>query len=137
MNVENRVHHSDEQWAALAEQVDDGPVFMTNLLKFKERAEYPDGRQSDLSGIEAYQLYAGETSKHIAAIGGKVLHSSVIGGMVVGEVEELWDVVAIVEYPSLKQFMAMVNSDTFQAHAIHREAGLAGQLNIFSRMPPA
>lgn len=137
MIVLNKLHHSDGQWAALAKLKDDGPVFMTNLLKFKQRAEYPDGRESDLSGIEAYQLYGAQTSSHIAAIGGKVLHSSMIGGMVVGEVEDLWDVVAIVEYPSIAAFMKMVSSDEWKEHAIHREAGLEGQLNIFSQTPPA
>jgi len=137
MIVLNKLHHSDEQWAALALEQDDGPVFMINLFKFKERAEYPDGRESNLSGIEAYQLYGEETGKQIAVIGGKVLHSSFIGGMVVGEVEDLWDVAAVVEYPSIKAFMDMVNSDEWSEHAIHREAGLAGQLNIFSRTPPA
>jgi uncharacterized protein (DUF1330 family) len=136
MIVLNKVHHSDEQWAALAKREDDGPVFMINLFKFKERAEYPDGRESNLSGIEAYQLYGAETGKQIAAIGGKVVHSSSIACMIVGEVEDLWDAVAIVEYPSVKQFMDMVGSDEWKAHSIHREAGLAGQLNILSRTPP-
>ena len=57
--------------------------------------------------------------------------------MVVGEVENLWDAVAIVEYPSISAFMTMVDSDDWAQHAHHREAGLEGQLNIFSRTPPA
>jgi uncharacterized protein (DUF1330 family) len=137
MIVLNKLHHSDEQWAALANEPDDGPIFMTNLLKFREHAEYADGRETSLTGIEAYQLYGAATGEHISAIGGHVLHSSMIGGMVVGEVEDLWDVVAIVEYPSIKAFMRMVDSQDWAQHAHHREAGLAGQLNIFSRQPPA
>lgn len=137
MVILNKLHHSDEQWAALANEPDDGPIFMTNLLKFREHAEYADGRETSLTGIEAYQLYGAATAEHISAIGGHVLHSSMIGGMVVGEVEDLWDVVAIVEYPSIKAFMKMVDSQDWAQHAHHREAGLAGQLNIFSRQPPA
>ena len=137
MIVLNKLHHSDQQWAELAQVSHDGPVFMTNLFKFRERAEYADGRETDLTGIEAYQLYGAETSRHIAAIGGRVLHSSQILGLIVGDVEDLWDAVAIVEYPSIKAFMNMVDSDEWQEHAIHREAGLAGQLNIISRTPPA
>ena len=56
--------------------------------------------------------------------------------MIVGEVEDLWDAAVIVEYPSVKQFMEMVDSDEWKAHSIHREAGLAGQLNILSLTPP-
>ena len=136
MIVLNKLHHSDEQWTQLAQVDDASPVFMVNLLKFKAQAEYPDGRETDLTGFEAYQLYGARTGEQIAAIGGKVLHASIFAGVVVGEVEELWDVVAIVEYPSIKAFMGMVESDAWQEHAIHREAGLAGQLNMFSKAPP-
>ena len=31
---------------------------MVNLLKFKEKAEYEDGRDTNLSGAEAYAIYA-------------------------------------------------------------------------------
>jgi len=109
---------------------------MTNLLKFKPRAVYPDGRESNLSGLEAYQLYGAATGKQIAALGGRVIHSNIIGGLVAGEVEDLWDIVGIVEYPSLKAFMDMVDSDEYKANTIHREAGLAGQLLMYGRTPP-
>jgi uncharacterized protein (DUF1330 family) len=137
MIVLNKLHHTDEQWAELAKQPDDGPVFMVNLFKFKEKAEYEDGRKTELSGVEAYQLYGARTAKKVENIGGRIVHSSALGGMVVGEVEELWDAVAIVEYPSISAFLSMVNSDEWAEHAIHRSAGLKGQLNIFSRTPPA
>ena len=35
MIVPNKLHHSDEQWEALAQVEDDGAVYMTNLFKFK------------------------------------------------------------------------------------------------------
>ena len=35
---------------AMLEKGPDGPIFMVNLLKFKDKAEYEDGRQTDLSG---------------------------------------------------------------------------------------
>ena len=47
MSVLNKLHHSDAQWAALQKEVDDGPVFMTSLLKFREPAEYADGRTAE------------------------------------------------------------------------------------------
>ncbi|MDC0067684.1 DUF1330 domain-containing protein [Gammaproteobacteria bacterium] len=135
MIVLNKLHHSDEQWDALAEMGDIGRVYMINMFKFKERAVYPDGRESDLSGVEAYGLYGAETAKLLAEMGATIAHSSEMLGMIVGEVENLWDSMAIVDYPSLPQFMEMVDSDAWQAHAIHREAGLAGQLNILARNP--
>ena len=32
------------------------PIYMVNLLKFKDRAEYEDGRETDLSGYDD-QIY--------------------------------------------------------------------------------
>ena len=85
--------------------------------------------------LEAYQIYSSNTRELVEAAGGKILHTSIIEGMIVGEVEELWDVAAIVEYPSIKSFMDMVNSDEWKEYSIHKEAGLSGQLNILSRIP--
>jgi uncharacterized protein (DUF1330 family) len=135
MQLENKIHHSIEQWEALAKQNDDGPVCMINLLKFKDKASYSDGRESDLTGLEAYQIYSANTRDLVEEAGGKILHTSIIEGMIVGEVEELWDVAAIVEYPSIKSFMDMVNSHEWKEYSIHKEAGLSGQLNILSRIP--
>ena len=50
----------------------DGPIYMVNLLKFKEAAEYEDGRETDLSGYEAYQLYGQAVSRIIRDYGGEV-----------------------------------------------------------------
>ncbi len=47
-----------------------------------------------------------------------------------GEVEELWDAVVIAWYPSRETMLKMIQSDEYQSIHIHREAGLAGQLNI-------
>ena len=34
MIVLNKMHHSDEQWSALAKEPDDGPVFMINPVSY-------------------------------------------------------------------------------------------------------
>jgi uncharacterized protein (DUF1330 family) len=52
--------------------------------------------------------------------------------LVIGEVEELWDAVAIVEYPSKATFQQLVMSPEVQAIEVHREAGFAGQLLILT-----
>jgi uncharacterized protein (DUF1330 family) len=45
-------------------------------------------------------------------------------------VEDLWDAVGIVEYPSRAAFRAITQSPEFHEIELHRIAGLAGQLNI-------
>ncbi|MBY0344129.1 MAG: DUF1330 domain-containing protein [Sphingomonadales bacterium] len=113
---------------------DDGqPMCMVNLLKFKDKATYADGSEPELSGREAYARYAAGVTACLAAVGGKVRFSGAVTGLLLGEVEELWDMVAIAEYPSRKAMMAMVQSPEYQAITKHREAGLAGQLNICTK----
>ena len=66
MEVVNEVLPSSaERLAAMAEPGPDGPIFMVNLLKFKDQAEYEDGRATELTGREAYQLYGAAVSNLI------------------------------------------------------------------------
>ena len=57
-----------EQFQKLFETAPSGPLIMLNLLKFKAKAEYADGRETNLSGAEAYALYGQEVSKITCAL---------------------------------------------------------------------
>jgi len=61
MKVENKVTPNEEQIKGFMEGDTDTPVYMVNLLKFKDKAEYEDGRETDLTGAEAYAIYGAET----------------------------------------------------------------------------
>jgi len=130
MKVTNSTVPSQEQLAEFFGSPEDGPFVMVNLLKFKEKANYPDGSDADLPGFQAYARYAKAVQERIAAVGGRPQTSGQVTGLMLGEVEELWDMVALVEYPSLEAFRTMIESPEYQAITVHREAGLAGQLNI-------
>ena len=66
MKVENRVFPNREQMKGFFENTDDNePIYMLNLLKFKEKAEYKDGRETNLTGREAYTIYAEFMDKHL------------------------------------------------------------------------
>jgi len=108
----------------------EGPIYMINLLKFKERAEYEDGRQTDLTGRQAYQLYGRAVSKLITEYGGTVTFVGDVIFLALGQVEDLWDEVAIAMYPTRGDLLRMSSSDAWREAAVHRTAGLAGQLNI-------
>ena len=60
MKFENKVMPNDDQMAEFLETGNDEPIYMVNLLKFKDKAEYPDKRETDLSGREAYAIYSEE-----------------------------------------------------------------------------
>lgn len=119
-----------EQLAELMERAPNGKLYMLNLLKFKDKAEYADGRETDLTGREAYALYGEGVGKIIAGLGGRLVWSGAPNVLVIGAGELEWDQVAIVEYPSLEAFRNMTESEAYQAVHVHREAGLAHQLLI-------
>ncbi len=130
MEVKNSVGPNAEQIAGFKEPGPSGPIYMVNLLKFKERAEYEDGRETDLTGEEAYHLYATAVTKLLVEFGGAGMFYAPVERLTLGEVEELWDVVAIAMYPSRGAMLDMARSDAMQEIGVHRSAGLAGQLNI-------
>ncbi len=105
---------------------------MVNLLKFRDKAQYADGRSEDIFGREAYMRYIAGMGPIIAAAGGRFVFSGDVKDLVIGEVEELWDAVGIAEYPSRAEFHRIATSPEVQAIAMHREAGLAGQLLILT-----
>ncbi|MEP0391893.1 MAG: DUF1330 domain-containing protein [Erythrobacter sp.] len=130
MQVVNQTIPSQEQMNEFFGSGEDGPFVMVNLLKFKTKAEYADNRETDLSGAEAYAIYGAAVGKCIADVGGTPGFAGQVTGLLLGEVEENWDMVALVEYPSLEAFRTMMTSPEYQKIAVHRSAGLAGQLNI-------
>ena len=103
---------------------------MVNLLKYREKAEYADGRETDLTGQEAYALYGQGVSQLLTEFGGAAMFSGRVERLMLGEVEELWDTVAIAMYPSRQAMLEMMQSPKMQEISVHRAAGLKGQLNI-------
>lgn len=130
MLVENAVMPQPEQAKAFFFGEATGPMVMVNLLKFKDKAEYPDGSNADWTGKQAYLVYGAAVQKCLEMVGGRAIFSGDVTGLILGEVEELWDMVALAYYPSPQAMMQMVGLPEYQGIEIHRFAGLQGQLNI-------
>ncbi|MEO1059300.1 MAG: DUF1330 domain-containing protein [Actinomycetota bacterium] len=131
MQVINEVDLSGpERIAEMLQPGPDGPIYMVNLLKFNERAAYADGRETDLTGREAYELYSRAVLQLLPVYGGEIVFAGDVTFLTLGQVEELWDEIAVVKYPNRGALVAMSSSDEWQAAGVHRAAGLAGQLNI-------
>ena len=131
MEVVNEVMPtSQERIDEMMQPGPDGPIYMVNLLKFRDKAEYEDGRETDLTGFEAYQLYGRAVSRIIQDYGGEIQFAADVTFLSLGQVEELWDEIAIAKYPNRGALLAMSSSQEWQEAAVHRTAGLAGQLNI-------
>ena len=130
MKVVNKVYPNKEQIKGFMEPVSEGPICMVNLLKFNDKAAYEDGRDTDLSGREAYALYEEGVKKLLQEIGGGIGFEGDVARLALGEVEELWDVVALAVWPSRGAMFEVMQSPEMQAISVHRSAGLAGQINI-------
>ncbi|MBO6557845.1 MAG: DUF1330 domain-containing protein [Pseudomonadales bacterium] len=130
MEVVNKLIPNDEQMKGFLEPGQEGPIYMLNLLKYKEKAEYADGRETEMTGAEAYSIYAAEVVAHLAKVGAVATFSAAVERLMLGEVEDLWDTAAIAMYPSRAAMLTMISDPDYQTSAVHREAGLEGQLNI-------
>ena len=130
MEFNNSVYPTKEQMDGFLEGDDNSPISMVNLLKFKDKAEYEDGRDTNLTGAEAYAIYGKEVVEHLKSVGAEWIYSGDVTRLMLGDIEELWDMVAIARYPSKKAMLDMIMSPEYIESSIHRTAGLAGQLNI-------
>ena len=134
MKVENAVYPTADGIRALG-QDSSSKIAMLNLLKFREKAIYKDGRAENITGREAYMRYAAGMTKIVEREGGRILFAGRIEGVVIGEIEGVWDVAAIMEYPSRAAFQRIVTLPEVQEISVHREAGLEGQLLIMTESP--
>ena len=121
MQVLNEVFPTDPaRFSAMMEKGPDGPIFMVNLLKFKGKAEYDDGRPCDLSGRDAYMIYCRAVTELLPKFGGRGIFAGDVTFLALGQVEELWDEVAIAMYPDRASLVRMSLSEEWREIAVHR-----------------
>jgi uncharacterized protein (DUF1330 family) len=103
-----------------------GQVVMINLLRYRERADYPpDFEARPCSGREAYQRYGAVATVKVAEAGGRILWMGAVKTAVIAPEGEEWDDAILVQYPSRAAFVEMVARPDYQAAAPHRTAALA------------
>ena len=109
---------------ATTDPVDDGPVWMVNLMQYKSVATYAEGESDGrpVSGREADDRYA--PLDVLASIGAEVVFAGDVENQLLGEGEP-WDRVGIVRYPTRRSFIEMQSRPDFQARHVHKEAGMA------------
>ncbi|ODT89411.1 hypothetical protein [Phenylobacterium sp. SCN 70-31] len=100
---------------------DTRPMWALNLMRYHPVAQYPDGRQTTLSGWEADDLYSPqEELGRVGALGAlraPVVHQLVGDGA-------RWDRVAIAKYPTRVSQLDMQRLPEFQERHIHKIAGM-------------
>ena len=122
-----RIDHEYGLRLATIPPEDDGPVWMVNLMRYKEQAEYGDGRETTLSGRQADDAYT--PLGPLAAVGAEIVFVAEVEDQYVGA-EPTWDRVAIVKYPTRRSFVEMQQRNDFKEAHEHKEAGMAETIVI-------
>ena len=126
-----------EQFEAFKALPRDEPIQMLNLIRLRERAEYPEGHPDhgkNLSGLDAYRTYGRTAASVFRKVGGKQVWAGRPDAVVIGPSAETWDLAFIAEYPSAAAFMAMVSDPEYREHVKHRQAAVLDSRLI--RMKP-
>jgi hypothetical protein len=100
---------------------EDGPFWAVNLMKYRETADYTDGRETKVSGRDADDEYTPVES--LRAIGAEIVFAADVDTQLLGK-EPKWDRVGIVKYPSRRSFIEMQSRPDFVAKHIHKDAGM-------------
>lgn len=104
---------------------DQGPLVMLNLLKFRERASYPESMAIEaMTGREAYKLYSRSVAPILESIGARVIWMGQAHAAVIAPDAESWEEVFLVEYPSKAAFLQMIASQAYKNIVMHRMAAL-------------
>jgi uncharacterized protein (DUF1330 family) len=80
-------------------------------------------------------IYGRAVTELLPKFGGRGLFAGDVTFLALGQVEELWDEIAIAMYPDRASMVRMSLSEEWREIAVHRMAGLKGQLNIETVIP--
>lgn len=112
---------------ASVEPEDDGPIWMVNLMRYRDRAVYADGRESKLTGREADDRYA--PFGPLRSVGAELVFLSDVEAQFIGEDQD-WDRIAVVRYPTRKSFLEMQELPEYLVLHEHKDAGMASTFVI-------
>jgi hypothetical protein len=115
------IDRSYAEHLATAAPEDDGPVWMVNLMRYRERAVYADGRETDLTGKQADDTYA--PFGPLRTVGAELVFVSDVEAQP-GADEPAWDRVAVVRYPTRRSFFDMQMLPEYQELHVHKDAGM-------------
>ena len=121
--MDGHIDPTRERFGAFRALPDDGPVHMLNLVRLRDRAAYPDGREA--SGAEAYRSYGLESGPIFRRVGGRIAWTGDFRLMLIGPEDEKWGLCFIAEYPSAAAFVEMVKDPDYQKAVVHRQAAVA------------
>ncbi len=118
------------RWLELAPE-QDAPFLAVNLMRYRPRAEYADGRASDLSGREADDTYA--PLGPLAAVGGSIILVADVADQPAGL--PAFHRLAVVRYPTRSSFLEMQQREDFLELHVHKDAGMEFTIIFAAELP--
>ena len=120
------IHPNSEKLPQIFDNIPSNtPIVMINLLRFRDKAEYPaDSGFEACSGEEAYARYSKEALAFVTKVGGAPIWMAETVGDVIAPAGEHWDRALLVKYPSKESFIGMAMNDAYKQCTIHRTAAL-------------
>jgi uncharacterized protein (DUF1330 family) len=118
----NYIDPERDQFEAFKALPRDEPVMMLNLLRFRDKAAYADGR--DVTGAEAYAAYGRESAPVFQRVGGRIIWRGRPEVMLIGPAYKRWDLAFIARYPTAGAFLEMVTDPQYREAVKHRQAAI-------------
>jgi len=115
-----RIDHDYAIHLATRPPEEDGPIYMVNLMKYHEVAQYDSDNAPQISGREADDRY--NPASILNKIGASIVFVADVVKNHVGD--EDWDRIAIVRYATRKSFIEMQERKDFADKHGHKAAGM-------------
>ena len=119
-----------EQWDALFHGDMNSPLTVVNFFKFSDRADSTLTNGKEMTGKEAFAIYAETSVPKVASVGGHFMLRGFVEGSLIGNDSSQWDIIAIGQYPRRDDFIKLCQDDEYQKAFKFRQAALEKQ-NVF------
>ena len=120
MTMSSYVDIEKERYLSLRDGGHQGVIHLLNLIRLREHADYPDGREA--SGVEAYQDYGRISEPVLARLGARIVWEGRFETMLIGPRGEHWDLCFVAEYPSVQAFAELLRDPAYREAVQHRKA---------------
>jgi len=126
---------TQEAGASLFSRNMESEIYMLNLLRFKQVADYTAhphlAPQRPISGQLAFNSYIKHTIPFLEESGGEIVFMGTCKEFFIGPSDEKWDFVMLIKQQSLQSFLSFASNPAYMDILGHREAAI-----IDSRLLP-
>lgn len=120
MLLTNQIHPTAEQFQELVNNYPkDQPVVMINILRYKDKTG-----NGDETGEMAYARYGQHVLPFMKKVKARLLWRGTVHNTVIGDTKGAPQVVLLVEYPSIQNFIKMTTDPDYLKIAKDRTLGL-------------